>query len=66
MSDYSGKVYRKVGSDELVVDSGGKVTVASGGTINISNGGAIILPTADPLVAGALWNNAGTITVSAG
>tara|TARA_R110000772_G_scaffold66908_5_gene148813 strand:- start:8790 stop:8960 length:171 start_codon:yes stop_codon:yes gene_type:complete len=28
--------------------------------------GYIILPTADPEVAGALWNNAGTITVSAG
>ena len=25
-----------------------------------------ILPTADPHVVGALWNNAGTITISAG
>ncbi|MDB3890548.1 hypothetical protein N9350_01295 [Gammaproteobacteria bacterium] len=28
--------------------------------------GYIILPTSDPEVVGALWNNAGTITVSAG
>jgi hypothetical protein len=28
--------------------------------------GYIILPTSDPAVAGALWNDAGTITVSAG
>jgi len=28
--------------------------------------GYIILPTADPEVVGALWNNAGTVTISAG
>lgn len=28
--------------------------------------GYIILPEADPEVVGALWNNAGTITVSSG
>jgi len=28
--------------------------------------GYIILPAADPEVVGALWNNAGTVTVSAG
>lgn len=27
---------------------------------------ALILPTADPHVVGALWNNAGVITISAG
>lgn len=58
MAEYSGKVYRKVGGDEIVVASGGKITV--------QNGGVIVLPTADPGVAGALWNNAGTIAVSAG
>ncbi|MCF6270417.1 MAG: hypothetical protein L3J41_11945 [Melioribacteraceae bacterium] len=31
------------------------------------NGGAIFtLPTTDPLVSGALWNNVGVVTVSAG
>ena len=52
------KVYKKEGGAELVVAAGGKIT--------IQTGGAIILPTADPGVAGALWNNAGTIAVSAG
>jgi hypothetical protein len=37
-----------------------------GGKLTIGPGGAIILPATDPHVAGALWNNAGTITVSAG
>lgn len=55
---YNTKVQRKQGGDELTVKSGGRIT--------IENGGAIILPTADPGVAGALWNNAGTIAVSAG
>lgn len=52
------KVYKKEGGAELVVASGGKIT--------IQTGGALILPSADPHVVGALWNNAGTVTVSAG
>ena len=39
-------------------------TVVGNVTGNVT--GYIILPTADPEVVGALWNNAGTITVSAG
>lgn len=58
MAEYSGKVYRKTGGDEIVVASGGKITVQAGGVI--------ILPTADPHVVGALWNDAGTIKASAG
>jgi len=58
MSDQNTKVYRKPGGNEMVVASGGKITVEAGG--------AIILPTADPHIVGALWNDAGTITVSAG
>ena len=26
----------------------------------------LVLPTSDPLIAGAIWNNSGTVTVSAG
>ncbi|MFC3206871.1 hypothetical protein [Aquamicrobium soli] len=58
MADQNTKVYRKPGGDEMVVASGGKITIQAGGVI--------ILPTTDPHVAGALWNSAGTITVSAG
>jgi len=39
-------------------------TVVGNVTGNVT--GYIILPTADPEVVGALWNNAGTITISAG
>ena len=40
----------------------GPITGAVTGNVT----GYIILPVADPEVVGALWNNAGTITVSAG
>ncbi|MGX9144986.1 hypothetical protein [Mesorhizobium sp. 128a] len=59
-TSYNTKVYHKLGGDELVVANGGKITIESGGTVIVT------LPTADPHVVGALWNNAGTVTVSAG
>lgn len=31
-----------------------------------ANGGIFIPPIADPLVSGAIWNNAGVLTISAG
>lgn len=40
---YQSKVYRKQGGDELVVASGGKITVESGGAIE-APGGATALP----------------------
>jgi hypothetical protein len=57
---YQSKVYKKVGGDELVVASGGQITVESGGIL------VATLPTADPHVVGQLWSNAGVVTVSAG
>lgn len=36
-------------------------TVTATGTTNV-----IVLPTSDPGVAGAIWNNAGTVAISAG
>lgn len=52
---------------KIVREIGGKqMTVKSGGTLKVENGGSLILPTADPHIAGALWNNSGTVTVSAG
>jgi len=35
--------------------------VSATGTANV-----IVIPTSDPGVAGAIWNNAGTLAVSAG
>jgi hypothetical protein len=42
------------------VDTSGNLTVS--GTIN----GPIIYPSTDPLIAGAWWDNAGTLTKSTG
>lgn len=36
-------------------------TISATGSTNV-----IVIPTADPHVAGAIWNNAGTLSVSAG
>ena len=44
----------------------GNVTGNLTGNVTGNVTGYIILPTADPEVVGALWNNAGTITISAG
>ena len=38
---------------------GGDLTAA--GTANV-----IVIPTSDPAVAGAIWNNGGTLAISAG
>jgi hypothetical protein len=68
MSDQNTKVYRKPGGDELVVDKGGKLTIA-GASFSVDASGNIIvtgLPTANPAVAGALYSNAGVLTISAG
>lgn len=57
---YQSKVYEKQGGKELVVASGGQLTVESGGKV------VATLPTADPHVVGQLWANSGVVTVSAG
>lgn len=36
------------------------------GTLDVSGAAGILLPTANPHIAGALWNNAGTPAISAG
>lgn len=45
-----------IGTDVTV---GGDLTAT--GTANV-----IVIPTSDPGVAGAIWNNAGTLAISAG
>jgi hypothetical protein len=37
VSDYIGKVYRKQGGDELVVESGGAITLESGSTLDLTS-----------------------------
>ena len=42
-------------------------TISASGNVNLSGtANIIIIPTVDPGVAGAIWNNAGTVEVSAG
>lgn len=57
-------------TNKTLTGAGGTLTaptitdpVVTGGNIQPA---IFILPIADPEVAGALWNNAGTITISAG
>lgn len=40
MSDYNSKVYLKQGGDELVVESGGKITLKAGSQLNGPSGQA--------------------------
>ncbi len=52
-----------------VTSTAGFVGATTGNVVGNVTGnvtGYIILPAADPEVVGALWNNAGTITISAG
>jgi hypothetical protein len=52
-----------------VTSTAGFVGATTGNVVGNVTGnvtGYIILPAADPEVVGALWNNAGTVTVSAG
>ena len=41
-------------------------TKASDALKVVSDGGIFIPPSADPAVAGAIWNNSGTLAISAG
>jgi len=71
MSTYNAKVYEPQGADTFVIDEGGTLsfnTTTNAVTLTVTSGKLIIanLPTANPAVAGALWNNAGVLTVSAG
>jgi hypothetical protein len=43
----------------------GTVTATTGVSLTGSDN-VIVIPTSDPGVAGAIWNNAGTLAVSAG
>jgi hypothetical protein len=68
MSGENTKVYRKQGGDEVVVASGGKITIESGGEFKIGDVDfATILasiPTTDQNDGVTLWNDSGTLKVS--
>jgi len=51
MADYSGKVYRKIGGDELVIASGGKLTVEAGATVTGLDGAGGAADASDVTVA---------------
>ena len=52
---------------KVYIEQGGaKLVGVAGGTIDLTGGAALIFPTADPHVVGAVWNNSGTLTISAG
>ena len=56
---FSGPVVSDNGFQGTTLTLSGNATLS--GTANV-----IIIPTSDPGVAGAIWNNAGTLAVSAG
>jgi hypothetical protein len=59
-------------ADAQKLDGTEHVVISQSGTLrrclltDVWKPATLILPTADPHVVGALWNNAGTITISAG
>lgn len=64
----SSKVYKEPGGDRLRVDAGGSVEFA-GIKFTVNAAGNLVitgLPTSEPAAVGAVWNNAGVLTVSDG
>jgi len=65
---YNTKIYKDNGGDREVAVAGA-VIVRGDTTFTIDSAGDIIvtgIPTADPAKAGALYSNAGVLTISAG
>ena len=70
---FSGPVTSTNGFVGAVTGAVTATTVAASGTLAVTGNSTlsgtanvIIIPTVDPAVAGAIWNNAGTLAVSAG
>lgn len=68
---YQPKVYRKQGGDELVVASGGLITVETGGDIEFNGDSAAAavaiiadIPTTDPGDGVSIWLDEGVLKVS--
>jgi hypothetical protein len=54
------------GTEHVEISQSGTKRIAPLSSFRSMVAAAFILPTADPHVVGALWNNSGTITISAG
>jgi hypothetical protein len=70
---FSGPVTSTNGFVGAVTGAVTATTVTASGTLAVTGNSTlsgtanvIIIPTVDPAVAGAIWNNAGTLAVSAG
>lgn len=54
------------GTEHVLISQSGNIRLSLLSTWRTMIAAVFILPSADPHVVGALWNNAGTITISAG
>jgi hypothetical protein len=64
---FSGPVASDNGFIGSVTGAVAATTISASGNATLSGtANVIIIPTADPGVAGAIWNNSGTLAISAG
>lgn len=64
---FSGPVVSTNGFQGSVTGAVTATTISASGDATLSGtANVIIIPTSDPGVAGAIWNDAGTLSVSAG
>lgn len=64
---FSGPVVSENGFQGAVSGAVTATTISASGNATLSGtANVIIIPTVDPEVAGAIWNDAGTLSVSAG
>lgn len=66
-TSFSGPVRSENGFQGDVVGSVTATTISATGNASLrGTANVIIIPTVNPAVAGAIWNNAGTLAISAG
>lgn len=64
---FSGPVKSDNGFEGAITGAVSATTITASGNATLSGtANVIIIPTVDPEVAGAIWNNAGTLAISAG
>lgn len=66
MAGENTKVHRKQGGNELVVASGGRITVEAGGHLVVKGVDLGALPTADPGDGVHIWIDNGALKVASG